>query len=124
MAVFDSLDQAVAAWQESKGDTARTARPEPVTDYSQPGFLVRCDMSPNGPFRGDESRGYADNLFRADRRGHDIADAMAWRATSGRTKVARAVIMSPRPGRRVPGVPGYSGRPRPSPRKPGSPPLA
>lgn len=79
MAVFDSLDQAVAAWRESKGDTARTARPEPVTDYSQLGFLVCCDMSPNGPFRGDELRGYAENLFRADRRVHDIADAMAWR---------------------------------------------
>lgn len=37
-AVFDSLDQAVAAWRESKGDTARSARPEPVTDYSQLGF--------------------------------------------------------------------------------------
>jgi len=59
-AVFDSLDQAVAAWREGKGDTARTARPEPVTDYSQLGFLVRCAASPNGPFRGDESRGYAD----------------------------------------------------------------
>jgi hypothetical protein len=50
-----------------------------VTDYSQLGFLVRCDASPNGPFRGDESRGYADNLFRANRRIHDITDAMAGR---------------------------------------------
>jgi hypothetical protein len=78
-AVFDSLDQAVTAWREGKGDTARTARPEPVTDYSQLGFLVRCATSPNGPFRGDESRGYADNLFRVNRRIHDIADAMAGR---------------------------------------------
>jgi hypothetical protein len=46
-AVFDSLDQAVTAWQEGKGDTARTALPEPVTDYSQLGFLVRCDASPH-----------------------------------------------------------------------------
>ena len=78
-AVFDSLDQAVAAWRESKGDTARVAAPEPVTDYSQLGFLVRCDASPNGPFRGDGPRHYADNLFRVNRRIHDIADAMARR---------------------------------------------
>ena len=78
-AVFDSLDQAAAAWRESKGDTARAACPEPVTDYSQLGFLVHCDAAPNGPFRGDESRGYADNLFRANRRIHDIAGAMAAR---------------------------------------------
>jgi hypothetical protein len=78
-AVFDSLDQAVAAWREGKDDTACTVGPEPVTDYSQLGFLVRCDVSPNGPFRGDESRGYADNLFRANRRIHDIAGAMAGR---------------------------------------------
>jgi hypothetical protein len=57
-----------------------------VTDYSQLGFLVRCDASPNGMFRGDESRGYADNLFRANRRIHDIADAMAGRATHGQTR--------------------------------------
>jgi hypothetical protein len=77
--VFDSLDQAAAAWREGKGDTARTALPEPVTDYSQLGFLVRCDASPNGPFRGDEPRGYADNLFRVSRRIHDIAAVMAGR---------------------------------------------
>jgi hypothetical protein len=29
--VFDSLDQAAAAWREGKGDTARTVLPEPVT---------------------------------------------------------------------------------------------
>jgi len=78
-AVFDSLDQAVAAWRESKGDVARAACPEPVTDYSQLGFLVHCDIAPNGPFRGDEPRGYADNLFRVNRRIHDIAGAMAGR---------------------------------------------
>ena len=49
-----------------------------MTDYSQLGFLVRCDPSPNGPFRGDEPRGYADNLFRVSRI-HDIAAAMAGR---------------------------------------------
>ena len=100
-AVFDSLDQAVAAWREGKDDTARTALPEPVTDYSQLGFLVRCDASPNGPFRGDESRGYADNLFRVSRRIHDIADAMAgrghqWPDESGshRDHAARAEAMA------------------------------
>jgi hypothetical protein len=96
-AVFDSLDQAVTAWCEGKGDTVRTACPEPVTDYLQLGFLVRCHASPNGPFRGDEPRGYADNLFRANRRIHDIADAMAGRGHSGQTKAARTVIMPPRP---------------------------
>ena len=99
-AVFDSLDQAVAAWRESKGDTAGTAVPKPVADYSQLGFLVHCDVSPNGPFRGDEPRGYADNLFRANRRTHDIADAMAtrghrWPSESGlhhgRTVAAEAM---------------------------------
>jgi len=99
-AVFDSLDQAVAGWRESKGDTASTAVPEPVTDYSQLGFLVHCDVSPNGPFRGDEPRGYADNLFRVNRRTHDIADAMAarghqWPGESslhhGRTAAAEAM---------------------------------
>jgi hypothetical protein len=43
------------------------------------GMLLRCATSPSGPFRGDESRGYADNLFRVNRRVHDIADAMAGR---------------------------------------------
>ena len=100
-AVFDSLDQAVTAWREGKGDTARAARPEPVTDYSRLGFLVRCDASPNGPFRGDESRGYADNLFRVNRRIHDIADAMAarghqWPDESGshRAHAATAEVMT------------------------------
>ena len=100
-AVFDSLDQAVAAWRESKGDTARAACPEPVTNYSQLGFLVRCDAAPNGPFRGDESRGYADNLFRVNRRIHDIADAMAarghqWPDESGshRDHAATAEVMA------------------------------
>jgi hypothetical protein len=78
-AVFDSLDQAVAAWRDSKGDPARSARPEPVTDYSQLGFLVHCDASPDGAFRGDESRAYANSLFRVNRRIHDIAGAMAGR---------------------------------------------
>jgi hypothetical protein len=99
--VFDSLDQAVAAWREGKGETARTALPEPVMDYSQLGFLMRCDASPNGPFRGDESRSYADNLFRVNRRIHDIADAMArrghqWPDESGahRDHAARAEVMA------------------------------
>jgi len=78
-AVFDSLEQAAAAWRDGKGDTASTAVPEPVADYSQLGFVVHCDVSPNGPFRGDEPRGHADNLFRANRRIHDIAGAMATR---------------------------------------------
>jgi hypothetical protein len=40
---------------------------------------VHCDVSPDGPFRGDEPRGYTDNLFRVNRRIHDIAGAMAGR---------------------------------------------
>jgi hypothetical protein len=72
-----------------------------VTDYSQLGFLVRCDASPNGPFRGGESRGYADNLFRVSRRIHDIADAMAGRghqwpdvSDSHRDHAAMAEVMA------------------------------
>src|SRR2546421_8771957 len=80
------------------GAKARVTRPGPyhpartVTDYSRLGFLVRCAASPDGPFRGDESRGCADNLFRASRRIHDIAGAMA-----GRGHRWPDAIMPPRP---------------------------
>lgn len=50
-----------------------------MTDYSQLGFLMHCDASPDGPFRGDESRGYADSLLRVNRRIHDIVGAMVGR---------------------------------------------
>ena len=73
-----------------------------MTDYySQLGFLVCCDASPDGLFRGDESRGYANNLFRVSRRIHDIADAMAgrgqqWPDVSGshRDHAATAEVMT------------------------------
>jgi hypothetical protein len=76
-AVFDSLEQAAAAWRQSKGDTARHAHPEQVTEYSQLDCLVHCELGPEGPFRGGEHRPVTDNLFRASRRVHDIAAALA-----------------------------------------------
>lgn len=76
-AVFDSLEQAAAAWRQGKGDTAGSARPEPVTEFGQLDCLVHCEVSPDGIFRGGEPRAFTDNLFRAGRRIHDIADAMA-----------------------------------------------
>ena len=77
--LLGSIGECGRAWKGS------TARPEPVTDYSQLGFLVGCDASPNGPLRRDESRGYAGNLFRVSRRIHDIADAMAGRGQASET---------------------------------------
>jgi hypothetical protein len=74
--VFDSLEQAAAAWRQGKGDAAGTAHPELVTRYAQLGCLVQCEVSPDGIFRGGEPRAFADNLFRASRRIHDIAEAM------------------------------------------------
>jgi len=76
-AAFDSLEQAAAAWRQGKGDSAGDARPEPVTNYTQLDCLVHCDLGPEGPFRGGEPRAVTDNLFRASRRVHDIAQAMA-----------------------------------------------
>lgn len=78
-AVFDSLEHAAAAWRRSKGDAADTAHPELVTQYTQLDCLVHCEVSSDGMFQGGESRAFADNLFRAERRIHDIAEAMAER---------------------------------------------
>jgi hypothetical protein len=78
-AVFDSLDQAAAAWRQGKGDAAEGAHLELVTEYAQLDCLVHCEVSPDGMFRGGEPRAFTDNLFRADRRIHDIAEAMAKR---------------------------------------------
>ncbi len=78
-AVFDSLDQAADAWRQEKGDAAEMARPEPATGYAQLDCLVHCEVSTDGMFRGDEPRAFCDNLFRASRRIHDIADILAKR---------------------------------------------
>jgi hypothetical protein len=75
-AVFDSLEQAAAAWRRDKGDAAESAHPELVTEYAQLDCLVHCEVSPDGMFRGGEPRAFTDNLFRASRRIHDIAEAM------------------------------------------------
>jgi hypothetical protein len=96
-AVFDSLDQAVTAWREGRGDTARIARPEPVTDYSQLGFLVRCAASPNGPFP-EMSRAVTPITCSASTAASTTSPTR-WpcEATSGQARAARTVIMPPRP---------------------------
>lgn len=76
-AAFDSLDQAAAAWRQGKGDTVAGMRPELVTEYTQIDCLVQCEVSPDGMFLGHESRAFTDNLFRAGRRIHAIAEVMA-----------------------------------------------
>ena len=38
---------------------------------------MHCELGPEGPFRGGENRAVTDNLFRASRRVHDIAAALA-----------------------------------------------
>jgi hypothetical protein len=76
-AAFDSLEQAAAAWRQGKGDTAENARPELVTEYAQLDCLVHREVSPDGFFRGGEPRALTDNLFRANRRIHDIAEVLA-----------------------------------------------
>ena len=76
-AVFDSVDEAASAWRASKGDTARTALPELVREYGQLDCLVQSRLSPDGPFRGAEPRAVAENVFRASRRAHDVARALA-----------------------------------------------
>lgn len=78
-AVFDSLDDAATAWRQGKGGTANNAHPELVTQYAQLDCLMQCDVSPNGIFRGREPRAVTDNVFRGNRRIHDIAQAMAKR---------------------------------------------
>lgn len=87
-AVYDSLEQAAEAWRASKGDTALTAHPELAVDYTGLVPLVGCDVSPGGFFGGHEHRGFCDNLFRGNRRVHDIAEEMAkrgyeWPAETG-----------------------------------------
>jgi hypothetical protein len=78
-AVFDSPEEAAAAWRQGKGDTAESGRPELVTEYAQLDCLVHCEMSADGMFQGREPRAVTDNLFRAQRRVHDIAEAMTKR---------------------------------------------
>ncbi|MBV9447969.1 MAG: hypothetical protein JO345_18960 [Streptosporangiaceae bacterium] len=70
--VFDSVDEAVTAWREGKGDAADGAQPEPVAGYDQLTCLVYCDIGSEF-FHGNEPRPFTDNFFRANRRAHDIA---------------------------------------------------
>jgi hypothetical protein len=59
---------ACPVWREDKSDTARTARPEPVTDCSQLGFPVRCaaDASECPSFRFRPRPGSALGTIRPD----------------------------------------------------------
>ncbi len=59
--VFDSLDQAAAAWRERFGGTAA---PEPITDPGRLDGLVNRSLD----ILGDESRVTLDNWYRAERR--------------------------------------------------------
>ena len=73
--VFDSADEAAAAWREGKRSATDGAQPEPVTGYDQLACLVYCDIGGEF-FHGNEPRSFADNVFRANRRTHDIAVAL------------------------------------------------
>jgi hypothetical protein len=70
--VYDDLDQAAAAWCARTGGQER---PQLVTDPQQLLCLVHCDIG-DDIVMGDESRPVLDNWFRAQRRIHDLAEAL------------------------------------------------
>lgn len=70
--VHDDLDQAAGAWCARTGSQAS---PHLVTDPQQLLCLVHCDVD-DEPIMGDESRPVLDNWFRAQRRIHDLAEAL------------------------------------------------
>jgi hypothetical protein len=71
--VYDDLDQAAGAWCARTGSQAS---PQLVTDPQQLLCLVHCDIGEDEPIMGDESRSVLDNWFRAQRRIHDLAEAL------------------------------------------------
>jgi hypothetical protein len=78
--VFDDLEEAVTAWRTQVGDTADSAEPAPVSTPEQLACLVHCDLDERA-LKGSEPRDVLDNWFRANRRIHDIADALRKRGT-------------------------------------------
>lgn len=79
--VFDDVDQAAAAWLADIGDTAGEATPRPVAEPQELLCLTHLDLGDDAIF-GDESRVVMDNWFRAQRRIHDLADALGARGMS------------------------------------------
>lgn len=79
--VFDDLDQAAAAWLADVGDTAGETTPRPVEEPQELLCLTHLDLGEDSIF-GDESRVVMDNWFRAQRRVHDLADALDARGMS------------------------------------------
>jgi hypothetical protein len=73
--VFDDLGQAATAWRTLVGDAAGDAEPAPVRTSEQLGCLVHCGLDERA-FKGSEPRDVMDNWFRANRRIHDLADAL------------------------------------------------
>ena len=74
--VFDDVDQAAAAWLADIGDTAGETTPRPAAEPQELLCLTHLDLGDDAIF-GDESRVVMDNWFRAQRRIHDLADALA-----------------------------------------------
>lgn len=74
--VHDDVGQAAAAWLAAIGDTAGETTPRPVADARELACLVHCDTGDEMGVFGDESRVVMDNWFRAQRRHHDLAEAM------------------------------------------------
>ncbi len=73
--VFDDVTQAVAAWRAAVGDTAENAHPRLVDDTRELLCLRHCDIGDEAVV-GDESRAVMDNWFRAQRRIHEVAEAL------------------------------------------------
>lgn len=71
--VHDDVAGAAEAWRSTVGDTAAGAPLERVTSSSELRALAQLDF--RMPM-GDETRGQADEWFRAERRIHDLAAAL------------------------------------------------
>lgn len=77
---FAEVSQAAAAWRANVGEAAAGAEPSPVQDPRELLPLVHCDLGKPMVF-GDERRSLMDNWFRAQRRAHDLAEALRARQT-------------------------------------------
>lgn len=73
---FGDLDEAVAAWRAAVGDAAEGSGVAPVEDPADLQALAQIGTG-EALVRGDESRALCDNWFRARRRLHDLAVALA-----------------------------------------------
>lgn len=73
--VFEDAEQAAAAWRDWIGDSAEDARVHAVDDPEQLLCLPESDIMDNHLI-GLESRNVLDNWFRANRRLHDLSDAL------------------------------------------------